>query len=494
MSFLKSRILNISFKYKWIEYLLFVYLFLVFLSYIFSYSIDLDGMEFSFLFHLQVLKKYGTVYTNPDSFPYFICFYPPFYAAFMQKFCSIMQVNIFTDMHRALVWGRLISLILLFVNVRFIIKITQLFIQKKTSFIQVSLLLLLLLPMHFFSFRPDSFKVIFFTGFLFYYLRHHVQTHSRKDLLKALVAAVISIFFKHDVVFYIYLFIGLHWLFFMKKEIIFFMIGLSIVTFSGFIFFTGLFGNQFIKNLFFYTVQYSSDIRINLLSIAVNIIKTFPFLLIAYFNFQSSNRNIKFLAVAGIVFSLVSNLFLLRAGANLNYTYESILLLIIGFIIYISTKQPLQFKFILLLLFLFVINNKVSQPLYLKEEHSEEAKKAYFENLESGKILKNLIGNDVVFFTNGKYIIFNGTLNIMYGYDLHLERFTQVYMNMPIKSTMFKNASTEEYDEKFRNGFVQYIVVENNPVAINQIKEYYTQYAFLQKAGNLLVYKYQRAL
>jgi hypothetical protein len=82
----------------------------------------------------------------------------------------------------------------------------------------------------------------------------------------------------------------------------------------------------------------------------------------------------------------------------------------------------------------------------------------------------------------------------MYGYDLHLERFTQVYMNIPIKSTMFKNASTEEYDEKFRNGFVQYIVVENNPVAINQIKEYYTQYAFLQKAGNLLVYKYQQAL
>jgi len=190
----------------------------------------------------------------------------------------------------------------------------------------------------------------------------------------------------------------------------------------------------------------------------------------------------------------VSNLFLLRAGANLNYTYESILLLLIGFIIYISTKQPLQLKFILLLLLLFVLNNKVSQPLYLKEEQSEKTKKAYFENLESGKILKNLIGNDVVFFTNGKYIIFNGTLNIMYGYDLHLERFTQVYMNMPIKSTMFKNASTEEYDEKFRNGFVQYIVVENNPVAINQVKEYYTQYAFLQKAGNLLVYKYQQAL
>ena len=348
--------------------------------------------------------------------------------------------------------------------------------------------------MHFFSFRPDSFKVTFFSVFIFYFLRYHVQSKVRKDLLKALVAAIISIFFKHDVVIYIYLFIGLHWLFYMKKDTIIFAIGLSFITFSGFIFFTGLYGDHFIKNLFFYTVQYSSDIRINLFIITVNLLKTLPFLIVAFLNLKSTNRSIKFLAIAGFVFSLVSNLFLLRAGANLNYTYESILLLLIGFIIYISTKQPLQLKFILLLLLLFVLNNKVSQPLYLKEEQSEKTKKAYFENLESGKILKNLIGNDVVFFTNGKYIIFNGTLNIMYGYDLHLERFTQVYMNMPIKSTMFKNASTEEYDEKFRNGFVQYIVVENNPVAINQVKEYYTQYAFLQKAGNLLVYKYQRAL
>jgi hypothetical protein len=157
MSFLKSRILNISFKYKWIEYLLFVYLFLVFLSYIFSYSIDLDGMEFSFLFHLQVLKKYGTVYTNPDSFPYFICFYPPFYAAFMQKFCSIMQVNIFTDMHRALVWGRLISLILLFVNVRFIIKITQLFIQKKNKLYTSFFIAAIVIAHAFFFFQARQF-------------------------------------------------------------------------------------------------------------------------------------------------------------------------------------------------------------------------------------------------------------------------------------------------------------------------------------------------
>lgn len=494
MSFLKSKFPANQSMYKWMEYVFFAFILLVFTSYIFSYSIDLEGMEFSFLFHLQVLKKYGTVYTNPDSFPYFICFYPPFYAAFMQKFCSTMHVNIFTDMHRALVWGRLLSFVLLFVNVRIVIKITELFIPKKISFIQIALLLLLILPMHFFSFRPDSFKVTFFSVFIFYFLRYHVQSKVRKDLLKALVAAIISIFFKHDVVIYIYLFIGLHWLFYMKKDTIIFAIGLSFITFSGFIFFTGLYGDHFIKNLFFYTVQYSSDIRINLFIITVNLLKTLPFLIVAFLNLKSTNRSIKFLAIAGFVFSLVSNLFLLRAGANLNYTYESILLLLIGFIIYISTKQPLQLKFILLLLLLFVLNNKVSQPLYLKEEQSEKTKKAYFENLESGKILKNLIGNDVVFFTNGKYIIFNGTLNIMYGYDLHLERFTQVYMNMPIKSTMFKNASTEEYDEKFRNGFVQYIVVENNPVAINQVKEYYTQYAFLQKAGNLLVYKYQQAL
>ena len=222
MSFLKSKFPANQSMYKWMEYVFFAFILLVFTSYIFSYSIDLEGMEFSFLFHLQVLKKYGTVYTNPDSFPYFICFYPPFYAAFMQKFCSTMHVNIFTDMHRALVWGRLLSFVLLFVNVRIVIKITELFIPKKISFIQIALLLLLILPMHFFSFRPDSFKVTFFSVFIFYFLRYHVQSKVRKDLLKALVAAIISIFFKHDVVIYIYLFIGLHWLFYMKKDTIIF--------------------------------------------------------------------------------------------------------------------------------------------------------------------------------------------------------------------------------------------------------------------------------
>ena len=189
--------------------------------------------------------------------------------------------------------------LLLFVNVRIVIKITELFIPKKISFIQIALLLLLILPMHFFSFRPDSFKVTFFSVFIFYFLRYHVQSKVRKDLLKALVAAIISIFFKHDVVIYIYLFIGLHWLFYMKKDTIIFAIGLSFITFSGFIFFTGLYGDHFIKNLFFYTVQYSSDIRINLFIITVNLLKTLPFLIVAFLNLKSTNRSIKFLAIAG---------------------------------------------------------------------------------------------------------------------------------------------------------------------------------------------------
>lgn len=492
-SFNTKFLKNIS-KSDWIAYILFAYLLLIMTSYLFSYSVDLEGMEFSFLYHLQVLKKYGTVYTNPDVYPYFICFYPPLYSSFMHKFCSSMHVDVFTDLHRALVWGRLLSLLLLIVNVRLIIKITSLFNKNKTSFIQVALLLMLLFPMHYFSFRPDSLKVTFFIGFIFYFLRYHEQSNSRKDLIKALVAASISIFFKHDVVIYIYFFIGLHWFIFMKKESIIFTIALSFFTIAGLLFFTRLYGDHFIKNLFFYTVQYSSEISINLFIITLNLLKTFPFLIIAYLNFQSKIKSIKFLAICIFIFSLVSNLFLLRAGANLNYTYESIILLVISFFIYLSDKKPLQLKFIFLLLYLLVLNNKFCQPLYLKKENNDAAKKAYLENIESGKILKQLIGKDVVFFTNGKYIIFNGTLNIMYGYDLHLDRFTQVYLNMPIKSTMFRNSSTQQYDKSFKNGFVKYIVVEDNLIAKRQMPTYYPKYTLYQSVGNLLVYIFHTSL
>ena len=99
MSFLKSKFPANQSMYKWMEYVFFAFILLVFTSYIFSYSIDLEGMEFSFLFHLQVLKKYGTVYTNPDSFPYFICFYPPFYA-------SIFRLKTWSSVCRGGVWLR----------------------------------------------------------------------------------------------------------------------------------------------------------------------------------------------------------------------------------------------------------------------------------------------------------------------------------------------------------------------------------------------------
>ena len=79
----------------------------------------------------------------------------------MNKICEIIQADVFTDIHRILVWGRTISLFLLFWNTWIIGKTAQLIAGKRAKFHYIVLLLILLLPMHFFSFRPDSLKVSF---------------------------------------------------------------------------------------------------------------------------------------------------------------------------------------------------------------------------------------------------------------------------------------------------------------------------------------------
>lgn len=472
-----------------IAYVLFAYFLLIILTYVFSYSMDLEGMEFSFLYHLQVLKKYGTVYTNPDSFPYFICFYPPFYASFMNKFCAAMQVNILTDLHRALIWGRLISFILLFVNTWFIKKTVSLLTENKARFIHIILLLMLLYPMHFFSFRPDSFKVTFFVIFLFFYLKFHHKNNYKRHFLIALAAAAVSVFFKHDVIIYIYLLISLHWLYFRRRSSIFFTGLLSLIIFSGFFLFTKIFGTHFLKNLFFYTIQYSSEIKINFIIIAFNLCKILPLVIIAYKNISSNDKLIKFIAVCSLVFAVISNLALLRAGANLNYTYEAVILLIINLAINTSKQVQKKYPFVLLCVYLLILNNKMLYPAYFKHESNEAARMQYLQNIKTSKKVQAIIGNDIVFFTNGKYIVYNGNTNLIYGYDLHLDRFTEVYMNIPVKSTLFTNTAGKEYDELFKNGFVRYLVIDNNDVSKKQIGQYYQNFSLFTPVDNLLIYK-----
>ena len=64
-----------------------------------------------------------------------------------------------------------------------------------------------------------------------------------------------------------------------------------------------------------------------------------PLLIITLLNIGSDNKHIKFAGLLSVSFFIISSIFLLRAGSNFNYTYESVILLIINLGIYLNEKQ-----------------------------------------------------------------------------------------------------------------------------------------------------------
>ncbi|MCC6516378.1 MAG: hypothetical protein IT275_08470 [Chitinophagales bacterium] len=104
--------------------LLFIgYILFVRIIYLFSKSIELGGMEFSFIYQQQFIDKHNALYLNPDNFPFYISFYPPLYPYLMKVLLAFFNIDVYTDISNALILGRLLSLTSLFFVIYFILKI-----------------------------------------------------------------------------------------------------------------------------------------------------------------------------------------------------------------------------------------------------------------------------------------------------------------------------------------------------------------------------------
>lgn len=474
----------------WVFFCLLSYMLFVRIVYIYSYSIDLAGMEFSFLYQLQVIEKYHKLYSNPDIFPFYIAFYPPVYPYFMLFIMKIGHVDIFTEMHKALVIGRFMSFTAILFDSWLLLKTIRIFTKNRFYTYLILLLFILLIPQHFYTLRPDSFKVTAFVLFLYLMLKYDFDFTSRKYLIFSFLAAFIGVFIKHDIIVYISSYLIIHFLIFRQKEKIYLFILFIIVTSIAFFICNAVTGNYFIENLFYYNLQYSNEIKGNIELCIANAIRSFPLLIITLLNIRADQKKIRFIAFLSISFFIISSVFLLRAASNFNYTYESVLLLIVNLGIYLNEKKVRKTAyFYLYILCLLLFNYSFLYRMVNFGEPMKQEKIAYHDYINTSKELQKLIQHDTVFFTNGKYTMLNSTLNLMYGYDLHLNRFTELYLNKPIKSKLFKNKATQHYDNYFLKGGVKYIITENNDLAKNQIKLYYTDYTFYKNAGSLVVYK-----
>lgn len=468
-----------------------LYFIIVRFAYITSYSIDIAGIEFALIFQQQFIEKYNMFYPNPDSFPYFISFYPPLYPYIIKVFIEMKQFDFFNDMHEILVLGRELSFLIYFIIIIFLFRFFKLLkIEIKYPYLFI-VLFSLLLTQHFFAFRPDSFKLLFFVIFMYYITKYELDIQARMSLHLAIFFAMISTMFKHDVAIYFILYFIVHLLTFRNVKVI--KIAIYYLTIVCFIFalFTFVNGEIFLKNIFYYNIQYSSQTSQKLIGIFINIFRLSPLILVCMLNFKSENKWIRFIAFYAFTSFIISSIFLLRVGSNLNYTYESVLLLLLNSILYFHNKS--YKKIILILPYLSILvflHHTLNYKLFDfgKDMHSEKIE--YYQNLETSKQLKSIIKKDVVFFPNGKFIIFNSELNILFGYDLHLDRFTDLYLNIPISSNLYKNDAVKSYDNLFEQGYVKYIVIENEPRSLHQMSVFYPNFKYYTKCNQFLIYRY----
>jgi hypothetical protein len=460
------------------------------LAYASSYLMDLGGMEFSFLYQVQFIEKYKNIYAASDQYPFFIFFYPPLYPYMQFVLLKFFKANLFTDIHKALMVGRFLSLFLLFIDAFLITRMIRLLTKVQSKKLYILLLFIVMMPAHFLTFRPDSIKVTFFILFLLSVLHYHFISPRKRDLMLAITFGLIATFFKHDVAIYIVSYFACHFIFYKRKESVYTGTAFLLLVAAGFIFCALLFGPSFFKNLFNYNIQYSWDVTINLILLLTNIFKTLPFLIITYLNSRSSDQKTRFIALLGLVFAVISNITLLRAGSNLNYTYESLILLIVNFGAYLHQKpSTYNLSFVALLFYLLLFNKHLSDATILEHSKKIEEKALYENNIKTSRAIQEVIGSDVTFFSNGKYTIFNASSNLIYGYDLHLERFTELYINYPIRSKIFSNPSVAKYDSLFTSGYVKYVIIENNLLAKEQIKKFYKNYYFYKQIDKLQLYR-----
>ena len=479
----------------WICLLLILYILKIVFSYIASYSIDIQGVEFAFLHNIQLLRKHQPLYGNPDTYPFYLIFYPPLYSYFTEHLTEAFKINPFVSIHELLVGMRSLSLFFTLLNGWITLRILNLLSVRSSKRILLYLLFLLTLTLHIFAARPDSFKLFFFLLFLTKALRYTFIKQKKSTLLAATIYAVICIYIKHDAIVYILSYWFIYFLYFKKKNAI---IAVSLLIFFilwGLTICNSHFGADFFRNIFYYNIQYSSDIRVNLIFILINVIRFTPLLYITWLHLKSENSICKFLAALAFIYFLFSNLTMLRPGANLNYTNESAVLLIINLGIYLhenAKNWKLKYEAVLIILLTLCCPYVKLNPDIFNKTKSAEEKTVYMSNLKNGDSLTQIIGTDTVFFTNPKYTIFNAKLNLLYGYDIHFDRYSELYFGVTIKPDIYSGKVSKEYDRYFTNGTVKYIVAEDVPKATAQMTKYYPLYLYYQKTGNLIVYKFNK--
>lgn len=477
-------------------------LFLLFIRvvYIFTYDPDLEGVEFAMLHLIQLITLKGHLYENPEKFPYLLIVHAPMYYFMMAGIMKICSINVIKDVHMMYIIGRTISFLLLFVNFYFLLKITSVLVDNFKYKIYLLLIFILFLPSHFYACRPDSIKTTFFILFLYNFILF-IKSNKLSYNFIALFFLFLSILCKQDVLVYGVLIYGIYFL--LERKIIY-MISLVILIFilSFCVYFHYLYsGINLVKVLFFYNLQYTSDLTINLILISCHLLRASPLFIFTLINFKSKNKLTFSLSVLSTCFIGASTLLMFRTGSNINYTYESVILLLLNVVLFLNEEHPQLNKYLkystlnnfvvcMYVFFLFSFNQFLYYKTFFLSKEELKYKNEFISSEQTSIKIKRIIGKNVLFIPDMKYYIFYPDANMIYGSDWHYDRYCEIALNLHIKPEFLQNDIVSKYDEQFTNGEVKYILVENNAKSARHMLRYYPNYNLFQQIDNFILYKY----
>ncbi|MCB0507268.1 MAG: hypothetical protein R2739_06570 [Chitinophagales bacterium] len=452
----------------------------------FSYNLDLDGAEFTFVHYIQQIMADKQTYMNPYEMPYSITLYAPLYLVVVAITCKVFSLNYIFDIHEIFIVGRLFSFFFSLLGTFYIYKFSKLFLNQIRSLFIVTLYLLLLTG-HSYAVRPDSMKIAFFIIYLYYYVDYFFLSKEKKSALLSLVALFISISAKQDVIIYAILIQGVTLLLLKSKDIVIYGV-LSFICIVSFFFFTYLIsGNAALASLTIFNLQVISDYssNYNYYVVLFNFVRLFPFLcLFVWCCFKQKNEKImRLLCVSGLVAFLLSSFCMMRPGSYLNYTYELIVIAIFTFIFYLKNQENISIKnkVIASVYFLFLLLSnaglKVCTVNFNEENNFKEKYFSYYKMRD--EILPLLSSNSIIFNPDLQYSLFLADQHVIYGHEYHLDREIHALLGLPSHSKLL-SVSSAPFDELFKNGFVTHVVTQNKKSSDEVMQMYYANYKLIQ--------------
>lgn len=492
-------------KYQWqyiVIVLLISYLLITRILLIFSYSVDLDGTEFVFVYHVQRLLEHKSLYVNPTKFPFYGCLFVPIYLYTLKFLVNLFNVDS-DDIHAILVVGRLFSFALFATQIFIVITYLRKRFQIKAINILVFILIdLLLITGHMYVVRPDAMKFLFFTIAVVLLIEYEFFNQKNSYLLSFLIISTLTVYIKQDMLVYISIIIGSMMLLTRKLKYALLLTVFITLVCSVFIILTSIFGHHFYTNVILFNFQKATQFytSINILFVVFSLSRILPLYLFAFFVIRKfkidlfKDALLKYLFFITTALLVISHVFMLRAGSYINYAFESIfLLLFLGLIVIYKIKEQLlitktiKFGIALYVLFLLLTNFVIHSYSYsFDKEH--KVKTEYYNSIQTADKIKSYVKENVVFYPNMKYGLFAKNQHLIFGYDYNIGRFMSLFLPLKINTQLLFYDATI-YNNHFKNGSVKYIVNELDKDEFMKLN--YPEYQKDTVIGNLGIYTFK---